>query len=189
MYHGEMRQIYDPILNPHLNCNHPANYYMVSSSGGIEPPRRLSYLEATKGLKPVQSPTVPTPMPKILNKAPTAKRLQYGSKGPYYNNNRYFTKSYKANKSHKFTTEGHDNEQKNSKLMSKHQTATASTHTAMTQFSKKSTDLIIQELMFNNNKLKNKVKNIIKEVLKMESEYGIQILKDWMTNDSNKKKH
>ena len=39
--------------------------------------------------------------------------------------------------------------------------------------------------MFQNNKLKNKVKNIIKEVLKMESEYGIQILKDWMINDNN----
>jgi hypothetical protein len=158
---------------------------MVSSSGGTEPPRRLSYLEATKGFKPVQSTTVPTPKPKILNKAPTAKRLQYGSKGPYYNNSRYFTKSYKATKSHKFTAEDHNHAQKNSKLMSKHQTATAPTHTALTQFSKKSTDLMIQELMFQNNKLKNKVKNIIKEVLKMESEYGIQILKNWMINDSN----
>jgi hypothetical protein len=75
--HHEMRQVYDPVLNPHLDCNHPGNYHMVSSSGGTEPPRRLSYLEATKGLKLVAIPTVPTPKPKILSKAPTAKQIQY----------------------------------------------------------------------------------------------------------------
>ena len=130
--HHEMRQIYDPVLNPHLDCNHPGNYHMVSSSGGIEPPRRLSYLEATKGLKLVSIPTVPTPKPKILNKAPTAKRLQYGSKKPYYNNNKYFTKSYKAAKSHKFTADKQNHDQKNAKLKSKYHKATAPTHTAMT---------------------------------------------------------
>jgi hypothetical protein len=47
------------------------------------------------------------------------------------------------------------------------------------------TDMTIQELRFQNNKLKNKVKNIIKEVIKMESEHGINILKSWMINDCN----
>ncbi len=55
----ELRQIYDPTLNPHMDYNHPGNYYMISSWGGIEPPRRLSYLEATKGIKLIPSPTVP----------------------------------------------------------------------------------------------------------------------------------
>jgi hypothetical protein len=101
--HYEMRQIYDPMLNPHINCNHPANYYMVSSSGGIEPPRRLSYLEAAKGLKPVPSPTAPTPKPKIHYKAPTAKQLQYGSNKPHFKTSKFFTKSYKALKNTKNT--------------------------------------------------------------------------------------
>ena len=29
--HYEMRQIYDPMLNPHMKCNHPANYYNYSN--------------------------------------------------------------------------------------------------------------------------------------------------------------
>jgi len=179
--HYEMRQVYDPVMNPHMNCNHPANYYMVSSSGGIEPPRRLSYLEAAKGFKPVPSPTVPTPKAKILSKAPTAKQLQYGSKKPYYNNNKYFTKSYKAAKCHKFTAKKQNNNQIKMNRIPNHQTTTAPTHTEMTQFFKKPMDLIIQE----NRKLKMKVKNIIKEVLKIECEYGIKILKNWMINDSS----
>jgi hypothetical protein len=158
---------------------------MVSSSGGIEPPRHLSYLEAAKGFKPVPSPIAPTPKPKILIKAPTAKRLQYGSKKPYYNNNTYFTKSYKAAKSHKFTAEKQNPVKKNGKLKANYHTATAPTHTAMTKFSNNPTDLMIKELMFQNNKLKNKVKNIIKQVIKIESEHGIQILKEWMINDNN----
>jgi hypothetical protein len=28
--HYEMRQDYDPVMNAHMNCNHPANLYMVS---------------------------------------------------------------------------------------------------------------------------------------------------------------
>ena len=27
-----MRQVYDPVLNPHLNCNHPANYHTKQES-------------------------------------------------------------------------------------------------------------------------------------------------------------
>ena len=99
--HHEMRQIYDPVLKPHLDCNHPGNYYMVSGSGGIEPTRRLSYLEAAKGLKLVPSPTVPTPKPKILSKAPTAKQIQYGSKKSHFKSSKFFTKSYKALKNTK----------------------------------------------------------------------------------------
>ena len=137
----ELRQIYDPALNPNMNCFHPGNYHMVSSSGGIDPPRRPTYLEATMGIKPAAPrPHAPTPKAKILCHAPQTHAFQYDVNKPNFNDNKFFEKSYKAFKSHKKATKTKVNHRFNKKLKHSHHNATSLTQPTMVHNSNNKTN-------------------------------------------------